>query len=97
MKVKNDQDVFIKPLLEFSKQQLRDYLSVQKLEWKEDPTNQSNKYKRNALRHDVIPVVSEFCGGLNALHSRLMTLADQSTLVREWIDKEVRILILLWR
>ncbi len=45
----------IRPLLEFSKEEIVAFAERQQLNWREDSSNFSNKYLRNALRLDVIP------------------------------------------
>jgi tRNA(Ile)-lysidine synthase len=42
-------------LLNQSKAELEAYAKVHRLTWIEDPSNQSRKYKRNAIRKDIIP------------------------------------------
>jgi tRNA(Ile)-lysidine synthase len=44
-----------RPLLNQSKAELEAYAKVHRLDWIEDPSNQSRKYKRNAIRKDTIP------------------------------------------
>ena len=45
----------IRPLLPFSKVMLLDYAKENKLQWREDMSNSSTKYLRNAIRHNVMP------------------------------------------
>ena len=45
----------IRPLLEFSRNEIMVFAERQNLNWREDSSNFSNKYLRNALRLDVIP------------------------------------------
>lgn len=45
-----DREKVIRPLLYFSKQQLRDYATERRLEWVEDSTNSETVYFRNRLR-----------------------------------------------
>ncbi|OUR91152.1 tRNA lysidine(34) synthetase TilS [Flavobacteriales bacterium 34_180_T64] len=49
----------IRPLLLFSRTEIEGYAINNKLDWREDSSNASNKYVRNRLRHDVIPVLKE--------------------------------------
>ncbi|WP_114638521.1 tRNA lysidine(34) synthetase TilS [Polynucleobacter necessarius] len=44
-----------RPLLSQSKAELEAYAKVHRLDWIEDPSNQSRKYKRNAIRKDIMP------------------------------------------
>lgn len=45
----------LRPLLEFSREEIVAFAESQNLNWREDSSNFSNKYLRNALRLDVIP------------------------------------------
>ncbi|MEX0997745.1 MAG: tRNA lysidine(34) synthetase TilS [Flavobacteriaceae bacterium] len=45
----------IRPLLEFSRAEILAFAERHNLNWREDSSNFSNKYLRNALRLDVIP------------------------------------------
>ena len=49
----------VRPLLTFSREDIETYAKTNKLTWREDSSNASNKYMRNKLRHDVIPVLKE--------------------------------------
>jgi len=44
-----------RPLLEQSRAELEAYAKEHKLKWIEDPSNQDRKYRRNAIRKDIIP------------------------------------------
>lgn len=52
-------DIFIRPLLPFSRVELETYASSNAIEWREDASNASTKYVRNRLRHDVVPVLKD--------------------------------------
>ena len=45
----------VRPLLNCSRASIENYLSNQKLSWRNDSTNQSDLYLRNRLRNQVIP------------------------------------------
>ena len=47
----------VRPLLPFSREQIETYAKEDRLKWQEDSSNASNKYLRNQLRHEVIPVL----------------------------------------
>ena len=49
----------IRPLLSFSRQQIEVYASVNKLKWREDSSNASDKYLRNKIRHHLVPLLKE--------------------------------------
>lgn len=49
----------IRPLLSFSRKEIMEYALKNKLEWREDATNESIKYKRNFIRHKITPLLEE--------------------------------------
>ena len=52
----SNQDITLwRPLLEQSRAELEAYAKEHKLQWIEDPSNQSEKYRRNAIRKQIIP------------------------------------------
>ncbi|MCW8885159.1 MAG: tRNA lysidine(34) synthetase TilS [Motiliproteus sp.] len=51
--------LLFRPLLSLTRQQLLDYACQHELDWCEDPSNQSEDYDRNFLRHQVMPVLTE--------------------------------------
>jgi tRNA(Ile)-lysidine synthase len=53
--VKNER--IIRPLLFATRQMLQDYAKTNKIQWREDRSNQSNEYQRNFLRNNVVPLL----------------------------------------
>ena len=49
----------LRPLLDFSKDELRKYCEVKKLEYREDATNQDTDIRRNYIRHELIPAIEK--------------------------------------
>ncbi len=45
----------LRPLLDFTRDDITAYLTAHGLEWRDDASNDSDEYARNALRHRVIP------------------------------------------
>ncbi len=52
-------DCFIRPLLFATKEQLYAYAEERKLAWREDETNLDTDYRRNFLRHELLPLWQE--------------------------------------
>ena len=52
----------------------------------EDSTNLSSAYLRNRVRMELIPLLNELTR--EGLDSRISDLNEQSSLLREWLDKE---------
>ncbi|MGO3238449.1 MAG: tRNA lysidine(34) synthetase TilS [Psychroflexus halocasei] len=57
--IPNKNDKILRPLLVFSRAQIEDYANKNELKWKEDITNASTKYVRNAIRHEVTPILEK--------------------------------------
>ena len=88
---------FAKPLLDVSKRELVEFIEAfgQKSSrhareplWMEDSSNALRLYKRNAVRHEAIPVLANLAGGLEALTRRVTELSEQSLELRQWLDNE---------
>lgn len=47
-------DRLLRPLLQFTKKELRDYAQVQNIEFREDETNAETDYERNWFRHEIL-------------------------------------------
>ena len=48
-----------RPLLNVSRKELEAYASAHTLVWREDPTNDSDQYLRNYIRHHILPKISD--------------------------------------
>lgn len=46
----------VRPILFADKEMIMDFVAQKQLSWREDSSNESIKYARNAIRHDVIPI-----------------------------------------
>lgn len=47
----------VRPLLPFSRDQIDAYARENQIKWREDSSNMSDKYLRNNLRHNVVPIL----------------------------------------
>ena len=52
-------DYIRRPLLNVSKQDILEYAKKEGLSWREDASNETDVYLRNALRHQVVPKLKE--------------------------------------
>ncbi len=68
--IPSEKDIF-RPLLELSKDELIQYAIDQKIDWREDESNQSLKYLRNKIRLQIIPLLEKLIPGIKSriLHS----------------------------
>lgn len=58
-KLSSDGYTIVRPLLPFSKEEIKEYVSTNNLTYFEDSSNSENHYQRNRLRHFVIPKLKE--------------------------------------
>jgi len=49
----------IRPLLEFTKEELIEFATATGIEWREDASNAESYYKRNLIRHQLIPIMHQ--------------------------------------
>lgn len=69
----------IRPLLEISRKEILGELSRDNIPHMEDPSNQSPVYRRNRIRHELIPLLEEYNPGIRKrllLESRLLQDED---------------------
>lgn len=76
----------IRPLLFATKNQIMEFAEKEKIKFREDSSNASDKYMRNKIRHQVIPVLKE----LNPSFETTMNDTIQRLIkVEEIYDKEI--------
>lgn len=80
----------IRPLIEFSREQIEAYANEHGLEYVTDSTNLTDEYTRNRIRHGVIPVMKEINPGFEKAFLRLSkNLAE----TRDFIELETEKLL----
>ena len=52
-------DKIFRPLLPFSREEIENYAKENNLKWREDSSNASDKYLRNKIRHNIVPILKE--------------------------------------
>jgi len=67
-----------RPLLRLSREELEAYAREHRLKWIEDPSNQSSKYRRNAIRKSVLPKLETIQPGASANLARSAELLAQA-------------------
>ncbi|PZA08261.1 MULTISPECIES: tRNA lysidine(34) synthetase TilS [unclassified Meiothermus] len=68
--IRQRQGRVMRPLLGFTRAELRDYLRARGASWLEDPTNQDLTLDRNYLRHEVLPRLEARFGGATGALAR---------------------------
>ncbi|RTY87986.1 tRNA lysidine(34) synthetase TilS [Flavobacterium sp. GT3R68] len=75
--MKNSQ--VIRPFLAFSRSEILDYAVSHEIQWREDSSNASDKYLRNKIRHDVVPVLKEINPDFLAAFQKTQTYLQEAT------------------
>jgi tRNA(Ile)-lysidine synthase len=67
-----------RPLLHLCREELEAYAREHKLQWIEDPSNRSSKYRRNAIRKSILPKLESIQAGATANLARSAELLAQA-------------------
>lgn len=73
----------IRPLLIFSRQEIEQYAKENNIEWREDSSNTSDKYLRNKIRHNVVPVLKELNPDLLSSFLKTQAYLQESKVMAE--------------
>ena len=76
----------VRPLLEFSRDEILDFATQEHINWREDGSNQNTKYLRNKLRHTVIPLLKELNPSfMDCFESTQAHLTDTKSLLEDYM------------
>lgn len=90
-------DKTIRPLLIFGREEILDYANEKNIQWREDSSNTSDKYLRNKIRQEIVPVlktlnanfISSFQNTLENLQQSMTLVDDASRIVyRKVVEDE---------
>ena len=82
----------IRPLLHFGRNQIEEFAHQINLSWREDPSNANEKYKRNEIRHSIIPNLEKNHPGIKSIiHQKSKEIEAEFEqilpMMQAWIDK----------
>ena len=60
MQPKSHNNLFIRPMLQVSKSEIKEYLEKNHYQWRDDSSNNSRKFLRNRIRHELIPILQSY-------------------------------------
>lgn len=63
----------IRPLLNFSRNEIESYANQNQIEWREDQSNSTTKYTRNKIRHQIVPILKEINPSLLSSFQKTIT------------------------
>jgi tRNA(Ile)-lysidine synthetase-like protein len=74
----------IRPLLAFSREEISNYAVANAIQWREDSSNSSDKYLRNKVRHDLVPILKELNSNfLNSFQNTQEYLNEAQAMVED--------------
>lgn len=82
--------LIIRPLLDYSREQLQSYAQQQGLKWIEDPSNQDPRFTRNFIRHHILPPLKKRWQSISHTLSRAAThQAEAQQLLTELAETDL--------
>ena len=86
--IKSIQDYLIRPMLFASRKEIVGFLEENKLTYREDSSNASDKYLRNKIRHHLLPVLEEIDPEyLKAFAANMKRFSDAEEIYLQQIDQ----------
>ena len=77
----------LRPLINISKEEIEDYAVSNNISWRLDKSNNSNKYSRNKIRNEVIPLLKEINPSLGkSLNESLKRIKKLSHDIKPRVD-----------
>ena len=82
--------VLIRPLLAVSKEDVYSFLRDNQLHWAEDPTNASAHYRRNRIRHDLLPAIKQEAMSNDCLYRSLVDIRHDADAISSFAESFVQ-------
>lgn len=80
---------FWRPLLHFSKKDIKEYAIANQLKYREDSSNEKTEYSRNVVRHHVLPELEKlYPGAAERIAETAFEAAELSEYLKSLLDKE---------
>ncbi len=80
--------LLLRPLLDFSREQLESYANENEISWFDDPSNRDSRFDRNYLRHEVIPKIRKRWAGFQ---QSLSSASDLQCEAQDLLDQLAQI------
>ena len=87
--IEKKQNRLIRPLLNFTKNQVLDYANKNKIEFREDLSNEDEKFKRNKIRKSIIPEFQNVNPGfIESMYSTIENFKSAENIYLKFIENE---------
>lgn len=80
----------VRPLLSATRKECLAYLLERGLEWRSDSSNENHEYRRNYIRHQIVPLIESRFSGFRSSFSRLRTLIEDEQDFMDQLAGELR-------
>ncbi|MUP41191.1 tRNA lysidine(34) synthetase TilS [Christiangramia aestuarii] len=85
--IKNNKNEIVRPLLGFTRKEIEAFARKRNYKWREDSSNTSDKYMRNKIRQQIVPVMEELNPNLLDSFARTQAhLQESMDLVEDYIS-----------
>lgn len=85
--IPSQNDYIRRPLLKFSKEEIKSFAIEHNIKWREDQSNETTKYLRNKIRHQVVPALMDLTPNfLKNFESSLQNLQDSELLLEDYTN-----------
>jgi len=89
--IRNKNGYIIRPLLFAFRNEIEEYCSINKLTFRQDITNDTDKYLRNKIRHALMPLLNELNPEFNPImQANLIRISDAEKVYIHYINSEIK-------
>jgi tRNA(Ile)-lysidine synthase len=89
--IQNKNNFIVRPLMFASRNQIEEYVKSESLNFREDSSNISKKYKRNKIRHDLLPLLKQMNPSIeNTISEEIEIIKNTYSIYKEHINKVVK-------
>ncbi|PZU86763.1 MAG: tRNA lysidine(34) synthetase TilS [Chryseobacterium sp.] len=89
---KNENGI-IRPLLDFSKDEIYDFAKQNRIEFREDKSNQKTDYLRNKIRHHIVPELEKVNSDFLVNFSKSINYINQTKdFINQSVDEKIKVL-----
>lgn len=91
--IPKNENRIIRPLLDFSKEEIYDFANQNQIKFREDKSNQKTDYLRNKIRHNIVPELEKINPDfLNNFSKSINYINQAKDFIIESVDNKIKIL-----
>ena len=83
------ESLFVRPLLAVSREEILEYLTQEGLQYRQDSSNESARYRRNRIRRELVPVMEQIAPATVRLLQRQANLLREDEHYLEHVAREL--------